>query len=75
MFSREFQHNSIKSYSVCRWIFFLRDHRRTSPFSNLFQILFDFGTELLLFPNCFISEWSVVIFFFIFFIFFLYFNL
>ena len=40
-------------------IFFLRDHRRTSPFSNLFKILLDFGTELLLFPNCFISECSV----------------
>ena len=39
--------------------FFLRDHRRTSPFSNLFKILLDFGTELLLFPNCFISECSV----------------
>ena len=39
-------------YSVCRWIFFLRDHRRTLPFSNLFKILLDFGTELLLFPNC-----------------------
>ena len=40
--------------------FFLRDHRRTSPFSNLFKILLDFGTELLLFPNCFISECSVI---------------
>ena len=47
--------------------FFLRDHRRTSPFSNLFKILLDFGTELLLFPNCFISECSVIfiLFFFI----------
>ena len=44
--------------SVCLWIFFLRDHHRTSPFSNLFKILLDFGTELLLFPNCFISECS-----------------
>ena len=39
--------------------FFPRDHCRTSPFSNLFKILLDFGTELLLFPNCFISECSV----------------
>ena len=46
--------------------FFLRDHRKTSPFSNLFKILLDFGTELLLFPNCFISECS---FFFIYFFF------
>ena len=53
-------------YSVCRWIFFLRDHRRTSPFSNLFKILLDFGTELLLFPNCFISECSVFLLFFFF---------
>ena len=51
--------------------FFLRDHRRTSPFPNLFKILLDFGTELLLFPTCFISECSV--FFFFFFFFFLYF--
>ena len=36
--------------------FFLRDHRRTSPFSNWFKILLDFGSELLLFTNCFISE-------------------
>ena len=43
-------------YSVCRWIFFLRDHRKTSPFSNLFKILLDFRTELLLFLHCFISE-------------------
>ena len=43
--------------------FFPRDHRRTSPFSNLFKILLDFGTELLLFPNCFISECSVFFFF------------
>ena len=68
MFSREFQHNSIKSVqSVPLDFFFLRDHRRTSPFSNLFKILLDFGTELLLFPNCFISECSVV--FFLYFIF------
>ena len=47
--------------------FFLGDHRRTSPFSNLFKILLDFGTELLLFPNCFISECSVFFcFFFVF---------
>ena len=49
------------------WIFFLRDHRRTSPFSNLFRILLDFGTELLLFPNCFISECSVFFCFVLFF--------
>ena len=49
--------------------FFLRDHRRTSPFSNLFKILLDFGTELLLFPNCFIFECSVFCwFFFVFYI-------
>ena len=63
VFSREFQHNSIKSVQCVPLDFFLRDHRRTPPFSNL-----DFGTELLLFPNCFISECS-------FFFFFLYFNL
>ena len=66
MFSREFQHNSIKSVQCVPLDFFLRDHRRTSPFSNLFQMLFDFGTELLLFPNCFISECSVFLFFFVF---------
>ena len=70
MFSREFQHNSIKSVQCVPLDFFLRDHRRTSPFSNLFKIFLDFGTELLLFPNCFISECSV---FFLFF--FLYYNL
>ena len=60
VFSREFQHNSIKSVQrVALDFFFLRDHRRTPPFSNL-----DFGTELLLFPNCFISECSF--FFFVF---------
>ena len=60
MFSREFQHNSIKSVQCVPLDFFLlRVHRRTSPFSNLFKILLDFGTELLLFPNCFISECSV----------------
>ena len=47
-------------------LFFLRDHRRTSPFSNLFKILLDFGTELLLFPNCFISECSGFFLYFIF---------
>ena len=52
VFSREFQHNSIKSVQCVPLDFF----------SNL-----DFGTELLLFPNCFISECSVF--------FFLYFNL
>ena len=62
MFSREFQHNSISMD-----FFFLRDHRRTSPFSNLFKILLDFGTVLLLFLNCFISERSVFFFFFFFF--------
>ena len=56
VFSREFQHNSIKLVQCVPLDFFLRDHRRTSPFSNLFKILLDFGTELLLFPNCFISE-------------------
>ena len=61
MFSREFQHNSIKSVQCVPLDFFLRDHRRTSPFSNL-----DFGTELLLFPICFISECSVFLFFFVF---------
>ena len=70
VFSREFQHNSIKSVQCVPLDFFLRDHRRTSPFSNLFKIFLDFGTELLLFPNCFISECSV---FFLFF--FLYYNL
>ena len=64
VFSREFQHNSIKLEQCVPLDFFLRDHRRTSPFSNLFKILLDFGTELLLFPNCFISECSV--FFFVF---------
>ena len=57
-----FQESFNRTVSV--WIFFLRDHRRTSPFSNLFKILLDFGTELLLFPNCFISECSVFVFFF-----------
>ena len=58
VFSREFQHNSIKSVQcVPLDFFFLRDHRRTPPFSNL-----DFGTELLLFPNCFISECSFLLF-------------
>ena len=70
MFSREFQLNSIKSVQCVPLDFFPRDHHRTSPFSNLFKILLDFGTELL-FPNCFISECSVFFFFF----FFLYFNL
>ena len=65
MFSREFQHNSIKSVQcVPLDFFFLRDHRRTSPFSNLFKILLDFGTELFLFPTCFISECSVIFFLF-----------
>ena len=58
MFSREFQHNSIKSVQCVPLDFFLRDHRRTPPFSNL-----DFGTELLLFPNCFISECFFFFFF------------
>ena len=59
VFSRQFQHNSIKSVQCVPPDFFLRDHCRTSPFSNLFKIiLLDFGTELLLFPNCFISECS-----------------
>ena len=62
---QEFQHNSIKLVQcVPLDFFFLRDHRRTSPFSKLFKILLDFGTELLLFPNCFISECSG--FFFVF---------
>ena len=60
-FQESFNTTVSSRYSVCRWIFFLRDHRRTSPFSNL-----DFGTELLLFPNCFISECSVFFFFFVF---------
>ena len=64
-FQESFNTTVSSRYSVYRWIFFLRDHHRTSPFSNLFKILLDFGTELL-FPNCFISECSV---------FFLYFNL
>ena len=69
MFSREFQHNSIKSVqSVPLDFFFSETTVRTSPFSNLFKILLDFGTELLLFPNCFISECSVF-FFFLYFIF------
>ena len=59
VFSREFQHNSIKSVQCVPLFFFLRDHRRTPPFPNL-----DFETELLLFPNCFISECSF--FFFVF---------
>ena len=66
MFSREFQHNSIKWVQCVPLDFFLRDHRRTSPFSNLFTILLDFGTELL-FPDCFISECSVFCFFCLFF--------
>ena len=62
-FQESFNTTVSSQYSVCRWIFFsLRDHRRTSPFSNLFKILLDFGTELLLFPNCFISECSVIFF-------------
>ena len=59
VFSREFQHNSIKSVQCVPLDFFLRDHRRTLPFSNLFKILLDFGNELLLFPNSFTSECSV----------------
>ena len=66
-FQESFNITVSSRYSVCRWICFLRDHRRTSPFSNLFRILLDFGTELLLFPNCFISECSVFFFFFFFF--------
>ena len=62
-FQESFNTTVSSRYSVCRWIFFLRDHRRTSPFSNLFKILLDFGTELLLFPNCFISECSVFLLF------------
>ena len=54
VFSREFQHDNIKSVQCVPLDFFLRDHRRTSPFS----------IELLLFPNCFISECSG--FFFVF---------
>ena len=69
VFSREFQHNSIKWVQCVPLDFFLRDHRRTSPFSNLFKILLDFGTELL-FPDCFISECSVFCFFCLFFFFF-----
>ena len=57
-FQESFNTTVSSRYSVCRWIFFLRDHRRTSPFSNLFKILLGFGTELLLFPNCFISVCS-----------------
>ena len=72
VFSREFQHNSIKSVQCVPLDFFLRDHRRTSPFSNLFKILLDFGTELLLFPDCFISECSVFWFFFVCLFFFLF---
>ena len=65
MFSRDFQHNSIKSVQcVPLDFFFLRNHRRTSPLSNLFKILLDFGTELLLFPNSFTSECSVFFFLF-----------
>ena len=56
-FQESFNTTVSSRYSVCRWIFFLRDHRRTPPFSNL-----DFGTELLLFPNCFISECSFFFF-------------
>ena len=52
-FQESFNTTVSSRYSVCRWIFFLRDHRRSPPFSNL-----DFGTELLLFPNCYISECS-----------------
>ena len=74
-FQESFNTTVSSRYSVCRWIFFLRDHRRTSPFSNLFKILFDFGTELLLFPNCFISLFLNALFFcfLFFFVFFLYF--
>ena len=64
-FQESFNTTVSSRYNVCRWIFFLRDHHRTSPFSNLFKILLDFGTELLLSLNCFISECSV--FFFVFF--------
>ena len=71
-FQESFNTTVSSRYSVCRWIFFLRDHRRTSPFSNLFKILLDFGTELLLFPNCFISECSVFFFFFFFFFYFIF---
>ena len=39
MFSREFQHNIIKCVPLD--FFSLRDHRRTSPFSNLFKILLE----------------------------------
>ena len=48
--------------TMCAAGFFTKRPRRTSPFSNLFKILLDLGTELLLFPNCFISECSVFFF-------------
>ena len=62
-FQESFNTRVSSRYSVCRWIFFVRDHRRTSPFSNLFKILLDFGTKLLLFPICFISECSFFVFY------------
>ena len=62
-FQESFNTTVSSRYSVCRWIFF-RDHRRTSLFQTCLKILLEFGTELLLFPNCFISECSVVFFFF-----------
>ena len=68
-FQESFNTTVSSRYSVCRWIFFSRDHRRTSPFSNMFKILLDFGTELLLFPSCFISECCIFFFFFFFFVF------
>ena len=71
MFSREFQHKSIKSVQCVPLDFFLSMRPPENvAFLNLFRILLDFGTELLLFPNCFISECSVLFFFF-----FLYFDL
>ena len=68
VFSRQFQHNSIKLGQCVPLDFFSK--RISSPFSNLFKIILDFGTELLLFPNCFISECSVfLLLFFLYFIF------
>ena len=62
-FQESFNTTVSSRYSVCRWIFFLRDHRRTSLFQTCLTILLEFGTELLFVPNCFISECSVFVFF------------
>ena len=63
VFSREFQHKSIKSVQCVPLDFFLSMRPPENlAFLNLFRILLDFGTGLLLFPNCLISECSVFFF-------------